>query len=124
MFKNFILWRYGRTTWQYDVVCVLILAFIFLTPRSWFDERKSRVNSEPRTASAHRNRDVSIVVLPIDNSRIDDNSNRELNAAEIEERLKSLAAESLSGRAEVKVKNVRPQRDEHHRITAYEIDIE
>ena len=34
--KNSVLWNYGRTTWQYDVLCILILAFIFLTPKSWF----------------------------------------------------------------------------------------
>ena len=26
VFKKVILWSYGRTTWQYDVLCVLILA--------------------------------------------------------------------------------------------------
>ncbi len=34
--KKIISWSYGRTTWQYDVLCVLILAFVFLTPKSWF----------------------------------------------------------------------------------------
>ncbi len=37
MLKKIIFWTYGRTTWQYDVLCALILAFIFLTPKSWFD---------------------------------------------------------------------------------------
>lgn len=36
--KRIILWSYGRTTWQYDVLCALILAFIFLTPKSWFEQ--------------------------------------------------------------------------------------
>ena len=35
--KKVILWSYGRTTWQYDVLCVLILAFVFLTPKGWFE---------------------------------------------------------------------------------------
>ncbi len=37
LLKKIIFWTYGRTTWQYDVLCALILAFIFLTPKSWFD---------------------------------------------------------------------------------------
>ena len=37
VFKKVILWSYGRTTWQYDVLCVLILAFVFLTPKGWFE---------------------------------------------------------------------------------------
>ena len=38
--KNIILWSYERGTWQYDVFCLLIIAFIFLTPKSWFEKRE------------------------------------------------------------------------------------
>lgn len=38
--KDIIQWNYGRGTWQYDVFCLLIIAFIFLTPKSWFDKRE------------------------------------------------------------------------------------
>jgi hypothetical protein len=34
-----IFWAYERGSWQYDVICVVILAFIFLSPRSWFNDR-------------------------------------------------------------------------------------
>ena len=34
-----IFWAYERRTWQYDLIVLAILAFIFLTPRSWFDDR-------------------------------------------------------------------------------------
>lgn len=36
MLKRFILWDYRRGSWQYDVMVGIILAFIFLTPRTWF----------------------------------------------------------------------------------------
>jgi hypothetical protein len=32
-------WPYERGGWQYDVIVIVILAFIFLTPRSWYDDR-------------------------------------------------------------------------------------
>jgi hypothetical protein len=32
-------WAYERGTWQYDLMVIAIVAFIFLTPRSWFDDR-------------------------------------------------------------------------------------
>lgn len=32
-----IFWTYPRGTWQYDLMCLVILAFIFLTPRAVFD---------------------------------------------------------------------------------------
>jgi hypothetical protein len=38
--KRFILWDYPRASWQYDVMVGVILAFIFLTPRSWFRDQQ------------------------------------------------------------------------------------
>ncbi len=32
-------WSYERGSWQYDVIVIVILAFIFLTPRSWYSDR-------------------------------------------------------------------------------------
>jgi hypothetical protein len=32
-------WSYERGSWQYDIICALILAFIFITPSSWFHDR-------------------------------------------------------------------------------------
>lgn len=34
-----IFWSYERGSWQYDVIVAVILAFIFLTPASWFHDR-------------------------------------------------------------------------------------
>ena len=38
--KRFILWDYPRASWQYDVMVLLILAFVFLTPRAWFRDQQ------------------------------------------------------------------------------------
>ena len=32
-------WTYERGTWQYDIMVILILAFVFLTPRHWFRDQ-------------------------------------------------------------------------------------
>src|SRR6516225_48768 len=37
--KRFLLWSFERGSVQYDVICVVILAFIFLTPSSAFHDR-------------------------------------------------------------------------------------
>ena len=37
--KRAIFWSYERGSWQYDIICVMILAFIFLTPTRWFHDR-------------------------------------------------------------------------------------
>jgi hypothetical protein len=36
--RNTILWAYERGTFQYDILCALILLFIFATPRSVFQD--------------------------------------------------------------------------------------
>lgn len=43
--KKIILWSYERASWQWDVLCLLIVAFIFLTPKAWF-ERKERLATQ------------------------------------------------------------------------------
>jgi hypothetical protein len=36
---RFIFWDFPRGSWQYDIICVLILAFIFATPREIFRDQ-------------------------------------------------------------------------------------
>jgi hypothetical protein len=35
---NALFWTYERATWQYDVMVLAILAFIWLTPPSWLGD--------------------------------------------------------------------------------------
>ena len=39
--KKILFWSYERGSWQYDVMCVLILAFIFFSPNLMFHSRAS-----------------------------------------------------------------------------------
>lgn len=43
--KRLILWNYSRETSVYVIFCLLIVAFIFLTPKTWF-ERKERLATQ------------------------------------------------------------------------------
>jgi hypothetical protein len=43
-----VFWSYERGTWQYDIIVLAILAFIFLTPRSWFQDRPTLQLSDLR----------------------------------------------------------------------------
>ncbi len=47
-FKSALLWSYERGGWQYDIICIVILAFIFVTPRSWFRDRPTLQLSDLR----------------------------------------------------------------------------
>ncbi len=39
IFKRVLFWSYERGSWQYDVMCVLILAFVFAVPSWYFHSR-------------------------------------------------------------------------------------
>lgn len=59
--RHWILWDFKRGTWQYDFFCLLIIAFIFLTPKSWFERAEKlatqtaasivRIQSAPDTSN-------------------------------------------------------------------------
>lgn len=38
--KNIINWSYERASWQWDVLCILIMVFIFASPKAWFNRPK------------------------------------------------------------------------------------
>lgn len=37
--KNVLLWSFGRGTWQYDALCLLIVMTVFLVPSHYFGDR-------------------------------------------------------------------------------------
>ena len=100
--KKIIFWTYPRTSWQWDVLCVLILVFIFLTPKSWFENIQYRRSHTPQTT----------VVLPAD--VIGSHADRR----EIERRVREVA-----GRADAQITEIREPRDESGRLIRYEVDI-
>lgn len=48
LIKKFVLWNYDRETTIYLVFCLLIVAFIFLTPKYWFDGREKLATQTSR----------------------------------------------------------------------------
>ena len=96
--KKVVFWNYPRTSWQWDVLCVLILVFIFLMPKSWFQ------NSEFRRQRT--------VILPTEVVGV------QADRGTIERR-----ARELAGRPESKVTAVRPRVDSGGKLIGYEVDI-
>ena len=45
--KGILFWSYERGSWQYDIMCVLILAFVFLGPNSLFHGRHTAPANNP-----------------------------------------------------------------------------
>ena len=100
--KRVFFWTYPRTSWQWDVLCVLILVFIFLTPKSWFEN----------TAFQRSHAAQTTLIMPADVV------GAQSDKGEIERR-----AKQLSGRANAQVIATRERRDESGKLIAYEVDI-
>ena len=103
--KKSFLWSYARNTWQWDVLCVLILVFIFLSPKAWF------VSGERRGPLGHRSEARSTVTVTaegIDNDR--DNT-------QLEQRIRL-----RTGQANVQVVEKRAIQDSTGKTVAYEVD--
>ena len=96
--KKIVFWNYPRTSWQWDVLCVLILVFIFLTPKSWFQNTEFRPQ---RT-----------VVL-----------SAELVGTQADRGTIEWRAKELAGRPESRVTAVRERRDGTGKLIGYEVDI-
>ena len=112
--KKLFFWGYARNTWQYDVLCALILAFIFLTPQNWFDTgsgMKNWPNGEPTRTAEHQKSSASKVILSVADSA-------QMTQNEIENRVRE-----LTGRTDAEVLSVQPKRDGSGKIVAFEVDI-
>lgn len=106
MLRKLFFWNYARNTWQWDVLCVVILIFIFLTPKSWFE------NSERRGYRAHQNLTASTVLIGpelVENAQ---------DKGQVEQ-----VVRTFTGRADVQVLNIRKVFDKDGKTRGYEVDI-
>ena len=60
--KNVLLWSYERGSWQYDVLCLLIVAVVFLVPGSYFGDRdRSQTGANPSERSRLRRGNEAVI---------------------------------------------------------------
>ena len=104
--KKIFFWNYARNTWQWDLLCVVILIFIFLTPKSWFSGGERPVNLvHPSPVT------TTVVLTP-------EVVGNEGDKVRIEERVKA-----LTGRTSFEVVAVRKIVDPEGRTRSFEVDI-
>lgn len=51
--RDIILWSYERGTWQYDLLCLLIISAIFLVPSKFFGDRDRETVKAVKVAQAN-----------------------------------------------------------------------
>lgn len=104
--KKIFFWNYARNTWQWDALCVVILIFIFLTPKSWFD------NSERAASPEHQNI-VNLTVWLGPEVVVNESDKRQI-ANQIK---------AVTGREQVEVLAVRKVRFPDGTTRGFEVDI-
>jgi hypothetical protein len=104
--KKLFFWNYARNTWQWDVLCVVILIFIFLTPKSWFE------NGERRGSFMHQNSAVSTVLV---GPELIGNAEDKGHVEQV--------VRAFTGRNDAQVLNVRKVVDKDGKTRGYEVDI-
>lgn len=97
LLKKLVLWNYSRETSVYVIFCLLIVAFIFLTPKRWFDKREPVATQTSRLIVQQKDFSPNRVVL--------------------EKRVKE-----LSGRPDAVIVSTRERKNEYGEVF-YEIDI-
>ncbi len=104
-----LLWTYPRGSWQYDVLAVAILLFVFLTPRELFRD-------QPRPPSVQQiealSEDPAVEVFWVEPFVID-----ETPADEVNEKLRGLLRQR-TGRA-LSIVDTRPSTDDEGEVRAY-----
>jgi hypothetical protein len=103
--KKIFFWNYARNTWQWDLLCVVILIFIFLTPKSWFASGERVQNKE------HPSPIRTVYLTP-------EVVGNEGDKSQIEQHVKALV-----GRSDVEVVDIRKRLHPDGRIRSFEVDI-
>ena len=104
--KKLFFWNYARSSWQWDILCVVILIFIFLTPKSWFE------NGERAGVRAHQSPTASTLVV---GTEVVENAQ---DKGQLQERLRA-----FTGRSDLQVLGIHKMVGQDGKTTGYKIDI-
>jgi hypothetical protein len=107
--KRLILWDYQRGVWQYDVICGVIVMFIFLSPREWFRDQPRIPNAAEITSLPAHQGESAFWIEP----DLVDKIPEEKRLAEIGRIL------TARTRRKVVITRIDPQYDTEHEVIAY-----
>jgi len=104
--KKIFFWNYARNTWQWDLLCVVILIFIFLTPKGWFTTGERVPNTVHQSPVAR-----TLVLTP-------EVVGNEEDKSQIEQRVRQLMR-----RTDIEVLDVRKIPGPDGKTHSFEVDI-
>jgi hypothetical protein len=104
-----LFWSYRRGSWQYDLIVVAILAFIFLTPRSFFSD-------QPRLPKVREvqtlNDELGTQVFLVESAAVGDKTGDEITVA-VQDLLRRQTGHDLE------IVETRPSMDAGGEVTGY-----
>jgi hypothetical protein len=116
---HIFFWAYDRGTWQYDLIVIAIVAFIFLTPRSWFEDRPTLQLTDLRNHQGivevtHSNEGGSYLV----DARLVEST----DPKKVEDAIRGI----VQGRAQkpFDIKSINPVRDRQNILLGYTVEIQ
>jgi hypothetical protein len=120
-FSRAFFWTYERGTWQYDLAVILILIFVLLTPRRWFNEQPqvgdtAYAGQVQRLASAAGRDsyrvDARLLAPPVQTPALEN---------DLHNALKKTLPELQNGR--FSISKIVPVRDGSGTVIAYEVEV-
>ncbi len=107
--RPLILWEYHRGSWQYDLLAIAILLFIFLTPRGFFNDQGRLPSIQQIEALSDHPETLVFWVEPF--------VIEETSADEIDDKLATLLRQRTG--KNLRVIDTRPSTDSEGEIRAY-----
>jgi|SRR4030095_8939054 hypothetical protein len=114
--KRHLLWTFDRGSFQWDIMCLVILAFLFLIPRHFFQDvpdfmKVSATEFVHKTVDKNGN---TIFTVKLDTPRF-------LDTYELREATTGTLVANLGTQVHTNLKNMQPIRDWTGRVIGYAI---
>lgn len=120
-----IFWSYERGSWPYDVMVVIIVMFVLITPRSWFrDQPENSFTNSAGIVLLTQDPITHIETYQLDRALFGKSVVTKSNAA-IEEKTHQILAESVAGLKgrRFQVRSIEPVRGNNGSLLYYEVEV-
>lgn len=120
-----IFWSYDRGSWPYDVMVVIIVIFVLISPRSWFrDQPQDNFMNAAGIVLLTQDPITHIETYQLDRALFGKTVVTKSNAA-LEEKTHQILAESVAGLKgqRFQVRSIEPVRRDNGSLLYYEVEV-
>ncbi len=121
-----IFWSYERGSWPYDLMVVIIVLFVLITPRRWFhDQPESNFANASGVMLIAQNPSAHIETYRLDQKLLGNAQPAGQSPAELEEKTHQLLSESVEGLKgqRFQVQSIQPVRGSDGSLLYYEVEV-